>query len=129
MLLEPQQNLLNIAAQYNMDGPGMYDRDIQLSSAQGTAGRAFRDNKVRTFDKNENSHKDLGVLPGQERLIWKDLSSIISMPIRSRNANRLGVLNMDSDQVIDETKFRDDDVKIPMGLAADAFGRFLEKKI
>ena len=129
MLLEPQDNLLKIIAHYNMDGADMYDKDIRLYSTQGCAGHALTNDKLRTFDRTEEGHEELGVPPDQARKIWRRLNSIISMPIRSSDANRLGVFNIDSDRLIEETKFRDRVFQDSMGLAAVAFGRFLERKI
>jgi hypothetical protein len=136
MLLEPQDNLLKIIAHYNMDGAdsliahyNMYDKDIRLYSTEGCSGHALTNDKLRTFDRTEEGHEELGVPPDQARKIWKQLNSIISMPIRSSDANRLGVFNIDSDRVIDDTKFRDRVFQDWMGLAAVAFGRFLERKI
>jgi hypothetical protein len=68
----------------------------------------------------------MGVDPDK---VWKELKSIISMPIHDSDRNRLGVLNIDSDNKMDKTKFTDEHFKYTMGLAADAFGRLLEKKV
>jgi hypothetical protein len=62
--------------------------------------------------------------------VWSELKSIISMPIHDSSGEvKLGVLNIDSDQYIDKTKFYEADFKDTMGLAADALGMFLEKKV
>lgn len=118
MMLDPQDNLLKITVQYNMDWPNMYDQNINLPSFAGCAGHAFRNNNVITFDIKEGTYNDI-FTQDEANKVWKDLKSIVSMPIRCSNANRLGVLNMDSEQCISQTNFRD----------TDGFGIILEKKI
>jgi hypothetical protein len=124
MLLDPRDNLLKITAQYNMEGK--VDRNISLSSTAGCAGDALQNNQEAFFDIRGSTHSKLHVNPDK---VWKELKSIISMPIRASNGNRLGVLNIDSDNTIDQTKFYDVEFKNAMGLVSDAFGSFLEKKV
>lgn len=51
------------------------------------------------------------------------------MPIHDATGNRLGVLNIDSHNDIDQTRFYDSDFKDAMDLAADAFASLLERKM
>jgi hypothetical protein len=43
--------------------------------------------------------------------VWKASNSIISVPIHDSNKNIIGVLNMDTNLYIDQTKFYDQDFK------------------
>jgi hypothetical protein len=61
--------------------------------------------------------------------VWRELKSIISMPIHDSSQTRLGVLNIDSNKLIENSKFYDEDFKNAMHLATDALGKILEKKI
>jgi len=121
MTLDPRDNLLKIAAHYNMEG--YKDQNISLPSNIGCAGHALTNDSEAFYDPR--TMNGMGVDPDK---VWKELKSIISMPIHDSDRNRLGVLNIDSDNKMDKTKFTDEHFKYTMGLAADAFGRLLEKK-
>jgi hypothetical protein len=122
MLLDPRDNLLKIAAYYNMDG--YVDKNIMLPSNMGCAGTALKKNAEQLYDK-----RLMGAMGIDPDKIWGELKSIISMPIHDSSETRLGVLNIDSNKLIEQSNFYDEDFKNAMNLATDAIGKILEKKI
>jgi hypothetical protein len=122
MLLDPRDNLLKIAAYYNMEG--YVDKNITLESNMGCSGTALRRGKEQLYDKSIMG--SMGIDPDK---IWKELESIISVPIHGSNETRLGVLNIDSNKPIESSHFRDEDFKHAMNLGSDAVGKILERRI
>jgi hypothetical protein len=61
--------------------------------------------------------------------VWKELKSIISMPIHDSIQTRFGVLNIECKKLIENSQFYDEDFKNAMNLAAESIGKILEKKI
>jgi GAF domain len=124
MFLDPQDNLLKIAASYNMDGYS--DRNIALRAGTGGAGKALQTNKPVKFDANVSSHSSMGVNPDE---VWSDLKSILSVPIWDSIGNRLGVLSIDTDKDGPDTKwYKNSEFEVVISLAADVFGKILETK-
>lgn len=122
MLLDPRDNLLKIAVHYNMDTH--IDKNISLSPDMGCAGTALQSDSESLYDPRSQGLR--GIPPDK---VWKELKSIISMPIHDSNAARLGVLNIDSNKVTENSGFYDEDFKNAMRLATDIIGKFLEKNI
>src|SRR5688500_13666610 len=115
MLLDPNDNLLKIAAHYNMDG--FIDKNIALPPDKGCAGTALQKDSEALYDPRVQ-----GTLDVNPDKVWRELRCIISMPIHdSRNA-RLGVLNIDSNRPIQNSEFLEEDFKNAMRIATDAFG-------
>jgi hypothetical protein len=118
MFLDPRDNMLKIAVHYNME------RNISLPPNVGCSGTALQRDSEAFYDP-----RILGTMGIDQDRVWRELKSIISMPIHDSNGARLGVLNMDSDRPIENSGFYDEDFKGSMRLAADAFGKFLEKEV
>lgn len=124
MFLDPHDNLLKIAASYNMDGYG--DRNIALRAGTGGAGKALQTNKIVKFDVNVTTHSSMGVNPDE---VWSDLKSILCAPISDSVGNRLGVLSIDTDKDGPDTKwYKNSEFEVVFALAADVFGKILETK-
>jgi hypothetical protein len=129
MLLDPVHNTLKIAVQYNMDS--YEDRNTSLPLNAGCAGNALQNDSVAFYDQRRSDDvysrgTAMGIDQGR---IWGQLKSIISMPIHDSNRTRLGVLSIDSNKFIEDTRFYDDDFKDAMRLATDVIGNVLEKKL
>jgi hypothetical protein len=125
MLLDPKENRFKVAAYYNMDRYA--DRNISLTQSQGIAGEAIRMNRIRTVDlTNASDNLNYGIDP---RNVWEEMKSIFAIPIWDSNDVKVGVMNMDSDQLLHESKFRDHDFEGVMRLASRSIGIFLETKI
>jgi hypothetical protein len=121
MLLDPRENLLKITVHYNMDTH--VDKTISLPPHMGCVGTALQKDFEQLYDTRWGSWS---INPD---IVWKGLKSIISMPIHDRNGARLGVLNIDSNRLIEQSGFYDDYFKDAMRLATDIIGKFLEKNI
>jgi hypothetical protein len=122
MLLDPPDNRLKITAYYNMDG--YVDRNIALPPNVGNAGESLQNDQEKIYDP-----RIMGRMKVDPDKIWMELKSIISMPIHDSQGAILGVLNIDSNKIPDQSKFLDEDFKIAMRLAADAFGRILGENV
>lgn len=121
MILDPRDNLLKIAAYYNMQG--YVDKNITLGSNMGCAGTSFKKGIEQLYDKSLMGF--MGIDPDK---VWKELQSIRAVPINGSNHTRLGVLNIDSDKPIESSHFRDEDFKHAMNLASDTIGMILENR-
>ncbi len=124
MLLDPHDNLMKIAASYNMDE--YEDKNISLKSGTGGAGKALRTSDIVKFDINYETHLSTGVNPDE---VWPELRSIFSIPVKDSSGSRLAVLSIDSDRNGKDTKwYGNTEFDNIMRLAADSFGKFLETK-
>lgn len=122
MLLDPRDNLLKIAVHYNMDG--FVDKNIALPPDMGCAGTALQKDSEALYDPRSMGSK--GIDPDR---VWKELKSIISMPIHDSMGARLGVLNIDCNRFLEDSGFYDEEFKNAMRIATDAFGKFLERNV
>jgi hypothetical protein len=125
MLLDPGDNRLKIAARYNMDG--YPDKNISLAADAGGAGVAFRQDRVNRLDLNVTPHQTLNVDP---LAVWPGMKSIYSLPIHDSDNAILGVLSVDTDQLISTTRlYNDQNFDRSMILASESFGFILENNI
>jgi hypothetical protein len=96
MLLDPLLNMLKIAVHYNMDR--YVDQNTSLPPNAGCVGTALQTDSVARYDIRRDDELSsraaaMGIDPGR---IWKELKSIISMPIHDSSDIRMAILSIDS---------------------------------
>jgi hypothetical protein len=125
MLLDPSDNKLKIGARYNMDG--YLDRNITLPAGAGGAGVALQTGQVQRIDINIQPHSYFKV---DSTLVWAGMKSLFSIPINDNDGNRLGVLSIDSDKPLYNTRlYNDANFETATWLAAGSIGKILEKRM
>ncbi len=125
MLLDPGDNKLKIAARYNMDG--YRDKNITLSSSSGGAGQALKFDITQRVDFNTTPHQLMNIDPLQ---VWDKMKSLYALPIHDSEGAALGVLSIDTDNQLPNTRmYNDQDFDRAMNLAAESFGLILEKDL
>jgi hypothetical protein len=133
---------LKIMADLNM--LGYDDRGYEIDYNNGCAGTAFTSGyktqvmvdlleqgkdhgrsigePVQTYDDQKLAdlgHKKYGVDPNT---IWKEMRSVASVPILDKDAVALGVLNIDSNKILNESRLATKEVKYNLRLICDAIG-------
>jgi len=95
---------LPIAVHHNMDSAEDTDRDLLLEDSQGVAGHAFKLRRCQSGNHKEPP-RDKGpswlLHPEQVELVRKDLGHIWACPIRPRGGAPIGVLNVDTNLVVE----------------------------
>jgi len=125
MLLDPKENRFKIAAYYNMER--YEDKNISLRPDQGGVGKAFQKNDIQTVDLTERTDNlEYNIDP---RSVWGEMKSIFCIPVADSNDVKVGVISIDSDQEMHDTRFRNPEFRDVMRLASRTLGLFLETKI
>ncbi len=125
MLLDPKENRFKIAAHYNMDK--YVDRTISLTPNQGIVGKAIRKNRIETVDLTKPTENlEYGIDP---RDVWEQMKTIFAIPVWDSNSVKVGVMSIDTSEVIHNTQFRNNNFEDIMRLASRAVGTFLETKL
>jgi putative methionine-R-sulfoxide reductase with GAF domain len=85
---------------------GAVDRQFCIKLDQGCAGRAFESKREMVVDLTEKAHEDFNI---DSRDVWSEMKSILSVPIfeDEEHTKVKGVLNVDSDLIVANTKFFD----------------------
>ena len=120
MLLDITDYTLKIEAHYNMDGDR--DRNFKISAGAGGAGEALRRDNIEIVDLNRHSHAYYNI---DSTKVWPEMRSLFSIPIHDSEQNILGVLNIDTNRNIVDTKFDDSHFQSCVGIASDILGRLL----
>jgi hypothetical protein len=103
-----------------MDGD--IDKNIQLESNTGVSGAALKANDIVTADLTTDERYAYNAAH-----VWSKMKSIFSIPIHNENGFILGLLNIDTDKTIEQTKFRNEQFRNYVRIASDIFGKILDK--
>ena len=120
MLFDQKDQKLKIFASYNMDGD--IDKNIQLESNAGVSGAALKANDIITADLTTDERYAYNATH-----VWSKMKSIFSIPIHNEDGFIMGLLNIDTDKTIKQTKFRNEQFRAYVRIASDIFGRILDK--
>lgn len=87
------------------------EQDLEFEPGQGAAGEALQTGDVEVYDERER-HQTEKDLTAKQREITGGVESAVSVPIASSSSSRVvGVLNVDSEGSLAETRFDDEDVQ------------------
>ncbi|MGH3088944.1 MAG: GAF domain-containing protein, partial [Rubrobacteraceae bacterium] len=97
-------------------------RESKWNKGEGNCGKAWEFGKLRMYDSKDPKYRNsMGRLETtQAEVVNNSINSWLSVPIRYNDAV-VGVLNLDSGQNLDRTRFADRDVY----LLAEAYARDL----
>jgi hypothetical protein len=97
---------------------GATDRKLCIGSNQGCAGEAFKTKREMVVDLTQQTHEDYHINP---RDVWSEMKSVVSVPIFEDEEHTIvsGILNVDSDLEVNETKFFDTNVIRVISVYAD----------
>jgi hypothetical protein len=120
MLLDMTDNTLKVKAHCNMDGDP--DRGFKIGSNAGGAGRALQRDAIEIVDLTRYDHAYYHI---DSTKVWKDMRSLFSIPIHDSQHNIIGILNIDTNKNVNDTRFYDSYFQSYVGIATDIFGRLL----
>jgi GAF domain len=121
LMYDPRVKTLKIMAAYHMEG--YVDENIEFPVETGASGEAFRENKLVIADLMMRPHADYKIDPTK---VWKEMRSIISVPIIDSEEMIAGVLSVDSNQFYTTAKFHDDNTQRLLRLQSKIIGRIIE---
>lgn len=121
MVYNPERNTLKIVASFHMDGH--IDKNLEISIDKGGAGKSFRENKEHMVDLNVNGHEFWGIDPNT---VWKDMLSIISVPIPNSDNIPLAILSVDCNLPYTGARFEKEEVKRNLRREAEIIGKIME---
>jgi hypothetical protein len=121
MMFDQEDQKLKIFASYNMEGD--IDKNIQIDSNAGVSGTALKSGDIVTVDLTLDEHYVY-----DPTRVWSKMKSIFSIPIYNEKALILGLLNIDTDKNIKQTKFRNENFRNYIRIASEIFGKILDKQ-
>lgn len=88
------------------------EQDLAFDPGQGAAGEALQTGEIEVYDERRRHQTEKDMTPKQ-REITDGVKSAVSVPVRSSEStgNVVGVLTLDSETPLDETRFDDEDVQ------------------
>lgn len=120
--------LSGLSITYATRGYSSWELNLTYEAGQGTAGRAFQTREPIVYDSR--TRRDPERTMTVEQLVATDqVTSAVSVPIyRSGNVRRepLGVLNLDSVENVENTKFNGEATRTLLMKYADVIGTVLE---
>jgi len=121
MLYNPIKNVLKIVASYNMRGS--VDEDIEIDVKHGGAGESFRENGIKIVDLVLKKHEEYGI---EQKYVWTEMKSIISVPIHDKDGMIIGVLNIDSNMKYQPAGFDNDSKQNALRMQAKIISNVIE---
>ena len=121
MMYDPKVKTLKIVASYRMEG--YIDENLEFPVEDGAAGEAFREDKLVIVDLMLKNHADYKIDPNTA---WKEMRSIISIPIHDSDELIAGILNIDSNQFYTTAKFHEEELQRLLRLQTKIIGRIIE---
>jgi hypothetical protein len=113
---------LKMHASYNMTG--YVDYMLGLPDNSGNAGLAYERRKSMIWDGMVLSHEDRGV---DSAKVWKDMKSILAVPILDGDNIPLGALSIDTNNKYADAHFDDDNLNKSLLILSRSIGRMLER--
>lgn len=119
MLFDPKANTLRIKASDNMDGDD--DETLTIDANAGVAGAALKSDSIVVADLTADHCFAYHPIHA-----WPELKSIFSIPIHDSEGTILGILNFDTNNRLQETRFKDELFKKHARLAAGIFAKIIQ---
>jgi hypothetical protein len=112
---------LNMKVAYNMTGH--IDYMLSLNDGAGNVGHAYTNKSIMVGDFDVLRHEERGV---DSSRVWKDLKSILAVPIIDNDEIPLGALAIDSSDNYVAARFKDESINQSLQTLCRGIGRLLE---
>lgn len=111
-----------------IDGYSEWEQELTFGPGEGAAGMALQEGEIVVYDSQTLSYpeRDMTV---EQLVATEHVTSVISVPIypsRGRWGEPIGVLNLDSTEHVEDTKFNTESARMVLMKYASAIGDVLE---